>query len=72
MIKKTTTATFKDGAYKGIYDWSGGIPLTAGEVITVLHNSQKLVYKLTGKKTTLEDSGQDQNVRTEYFLELTQ
>ena len=71
MIKKTTTATFTDGNYKGVYDWSGGIPLTVGEIITVIHNAQKLVYKLTNKETTLEDFGEDQNVKTEYFLELS-
>lgn len=71
MIKKKTIATFKNGGYEGVYDWSGGIPLAAGKVITVLHNSQKLVYRLTRKETTLEDSGENQNVTTQYFLELT-
>ena len=69
MIKKTIIATFKNGNYQGVYDWSGGIPLTAGEEVTVLHNSEELVYRLTNKKTTLEDTGEDQAVKTEYYLE---
>lgn len=68
MIKKSTTATFKGGEYQGIYDWQGGIPLTVGETITVIHNSKRLTYLLFDKKTILEDLGEDQNVRTEYFL----
>lgn len=71
MIKKTTTATFKDGNYKGVYDWSGGIPLSVGEKVKVLHNGIELTYKLTAKETTLEDHGEDQSVKTEYFLELS-
>lgn len=63
-------ATFKDGNYKGVYDWSGGIPLTVGELVTVVQKQEKYVYRLTDKKTTLEDSGEHQNVKTEYYLEL--
>ncbi len=70
MIKKTTIATFKNGAYKGVYDWSGGIPLSVGEIVAVVRNSQKFLYKLIDKQTTLEDLGDDQNVTTEYYLEL--
>jgi hypothetical protein len=70
MIKKTTIATFKDGDYKGVYDWSGGIPLAVDEIITVVYNSRKLTYKLTEKETTLEDFGEDQSVKTEYSFEL--
>lgn len=72
MIKKTTTATFKNGDYQGVYDWSGGIPLTVGETVTVMRNSQKHIYKLTNKETTLEDFGEDQDVKTEYYLELAE
>jgi len=71
MIKKATTAIFQDGNYKGTYDWSGGIPLTIGEVITVIYNSKHLAYKLIDKKTILEDFGKDQNVKIEYYFELT-
>jgi hypothetical protein len=70
MIRKTTSAAFKDGDYKGVYDWSGGIPLAVGETVTVIRNSHKYVYKLAGKETTLEDFGEDQSVKTEYYLEL--
>lgn len=69
MIKKTTIATFRDGDYFGEYDWSGGIPLSLGEIITVIHNKREILYKLADKKTKLEDLGEDQKVTIEYFLE---
>ncbi len=72
MIKKTTIATFKDGDYAGEYDWSGGIPLSVSETVYVKRKGQELIYKLVDKKTTLEDLGDDQIVRTEYFLEQTE
>jgi hypothetical protein len=68
MIKKTTTATFQDGDYKGVYDWSGGIPLAVGEIITIARNSKSLIYKCIDKKIMLEDLGENQNVRIEYYL----
>lgn len=71
MIKKTTIATFKDGAYAGEYDWQGGIPLSVGETITVaVAGAAKLEYLLTGKDTSLEDDGRDQLVTTRYEFEL--
>lgn len=70
MIKKTTVATFKDGDYAGEYDWSGGIPLSVNETISVKRKNLELIYTLIDKKTTLEDLGDDQIVKTEYFLEL--
>lgn len=70
MIKKTTVATFKDGDYAGEYDWSGGIPLSVNETISVKRKDLELIYTLIDKKTTLEDLGDDQIVKTEYFLEL--
>ena len=72
MIKKVTTATFQDGGYKGVYDWSGGIPLTIGEIVTVVKDSQHFAYRLIDKKTTLEDFGEDQKVKTEYYLSLAE
>jgi hypothetical protein len=73
MIKKTTTATFKDGQYAGEYDWQGGIPLSVGETITVtVAGTEKLDYTLVAKKTTLDDSGQDQTVTISYTFELAQ
>lgn len=70
MISKTTVATFTDGGYKGIYDWSGGIPLALGETMTVIKDNEKLVYVVVRKNTTLEGLGTDQSVITEYNLDL--
>src|SRR3990167_8920973 len=53
MIKKTTLATFKDGTYKGEYDWTGGIPLSQGELITIVVGQSELQYKLVSKTTRL-------------------
>lgn len=49
MIKKTTIATFNNGAYAGQYDWQGGIPLSMGEVIEVNLDGKKLSYELLNK-----------------------
>lgn len=47
VIKKTTTAIFRDGAYQGDYDWQRGIPLSETEVIAVeLHDGHKLRYEV--------------------------
>jgi len=70
MIKKTTLATFKDGTYKGEYDWTGGIPLSQGELITIVVGQSELQYKLVSKTTRLVDDGTDQNVETRYYFEL--
>jgi len=69
MIKKTTTATFKDGNYAGEYDWQGGIPLSVGEIIKVTVNGEEMTYKLTEKTTSLDVTGQDQFVITNYSFE---
>lgn len=69
MIKKTTTATFKDGSYAGEYDWQGGIPLSSGESIEVTLNDEKIIYRLVDKRTSLEVSGDDQVVNTSYLFE---
>lgn len=68
MIKKTTIATFRDGGYKGVYDWSGGIPLAVGETVTIIQNNQTLVYRVEDKQTRIEDGGEDQVVTIEYYL----
>ncbi len=69
MIKKVTIATFNDGDYAGDYDWTGGIPLTVNEEITiVLDGNKKLVYVLNDKQTTLTDNGKDQEVTIKYFF----
>lgn len=70
MIKKTTLATFNDGEYAGQYDWSGGIPLSVGEEITVKVAGSMLVYVVTDKKTVLSDDGTDQDVSTNYFFSI--
>lgn len=71
MIKKVTLATFNNGDYAGVYDWTGGIPLTVGEEITIVLKSHKiLTYILNGKQTTLTDDGQDQKVVTKYSFDI--
>lgn len=70
MIKKTTTATFKDGGYAGEYDWQGGIPLSVGEIIRVKLNGKELIYKLVDKTTDLVVGEEDQLVTTNYWFEL--
>ncbi len=70
MIKKTTTATFKDGGYTGEYDWQGGIPLSVGETIKVTLDSQEMTYKLVAKTTSLAVGDEDQLVTTGYWFEL--
>ncbi len=71
MIKKTTTATFDDGDYAGEYDWQGGIPLSVGEIITVVHGqSGELVYELVTKFTSLHDTDGVQLVKTNYRFKL--
>lgn len=73
MIKKTTIATFEDGNYTGEYDWKGGIPLSVGETITItVNNSDKLVYELITKETSLVDDGQDQEVTISYGFKLSE
>jgi hypothetical protein len=72
MIKKTTIATFRNGEYKGEYDWTGGIPLSNDELITVAVNGNEYVYRLTQKETRLDDNGEDQDVQTKYYFELEQ
>jgi hypothetical protein len=71
MIKKTTTATFKNGNYAGEYDWQGGIPLSVGETIKVTLKGEEIIYKLTGKTTDLDVSSEDQFVTTRYSFELS-
>lgn len=70
MIKKTTTATFKDGDYAGEYDWQGGIPLSVGEVIDVRLDAKQLRYKLVDKTTSLTVGKDEQLVVTHYWFEL--
>jgi len=70
MIKKTTTATFRDGAYQGTYDWEGGIPLSRGEVIKVTIDASQLAYRLVKKDVALEVDGQSQSVAITYEFEL--
>jgi len=70
MIKKSTLATFNNGDYVGEYDWSGGIPLSVGEEITVTVKDKKLVYIVSDKQTQLSDDGQDQYVTTNYYFDL--
>lgn len=69
MIKKTTTAIFKDGDYAGQYDWEGGIPLSVGEIINVNLNNNKFSYKLVDKTTNLTVSDKEQLVDTRYWFE---
>jgi len=69
MIKKATIATFNDGDYAGDYDWTGGIPLSVGEVITIVTNGHELIYVLVTKQTTLIDDGKDQEVVTTYSFD---
>jgi hypothetical protein len=71
MIKKTTTATFKDGDYAGQYDWQGGIPLSVGEKVQVTLNGVKLNYKLVDKTTDLIVQREEQLVNTSYLFELS-
>ena len=68
MIKKTTIAVFKDGDYKGEYDWKGGMPLSEGEVLVVhLKNPDRSISYVLDKKTIeLVDDGEDQLVKVEY------
>lgn len=70
MIKKTTIASFKDGDYKGRYDWQGGIPLTVGEIIEVELKKRKLTYTLTNKTTKLIVDNGEQLVTVNYQFEL--
>lgn len=70
MIKKTTTATFKDGDYAGEYDWQGGIPLAVGEVIDVTLRDKQLRYRLVDKATHLTVKDDEQLVTTHYWFEL--
>jgi hypothetical protein len=72
MIKKTTTATFKDGGYAGEYDWQGGIPLSVGETIRVTLSGEELTYKLVDKSTSLVVGDEDQLVTTGYWFELSE
>jgi len=71
MIKKTTTATFKDGGYTGQYDWQGGIPLSVSEKVLVTLNGEKLSYILVDKATELIVQGEEQLVNTSYLFELS-
>lgn len=71
MIKKTTTATFKDGAYAGQYIWQDGVPLSVGEILQVTLNGQELTYKLVDKTTSLHILNAVQLVSTSYWFELT-
>lgn len=72
MIKKTTIAVFRNGDYAGEYDWTGGIPLSVNEEITVLIGTdKKMKYKLVDKHTTLVDNADDQEVIINYFFEAT-
>jgi hypothetical protein len=71
MIKKSTKAIFRFGAYAGEYDWEGGIPLTEGEHIAVTTSAgSQLIYMMSRKTTTLVDEGQNQIVRIEYIFDL--
>ncbi len=70
MIKKNTLAVFKDGDYKGEYDWTGGIPLTKDELVIVTKDGSEMVYKLVNKTTHLTDSGEDQDVQIKYYFVL--
>ena len=71
MIKKTTTAIFKDGPYAGQYDWQGGIPLSVGESVRVMLDGETLPYTLIEKTTDLNVDGNEQQVSTRYTLELS-
>ena len=66
MIKKTTTAIFDDGNYKGKKDWKGGIPLSEGEIITV--NNQR--YILYNKTVEMTEQNEDQIVEIVYHFKL--
>lgn len=72
MIKKTTQAIFLDGAYKGEYDWKGGIPLSVGEKIQVQVEGQNCDYVMVEKTVNLNDVGEDQLVAVVYTLQLAE
>lgn len=71
MIKKTTSAIFLNGCYKGTYDWEGGIPLSVGDIINVETETNQIVaYSLTGKTISLRDTGDTQHVHIEYSFDI--
>ncbi|MFH1396365.1 MAG: hypothetical protein ABIG93_03120 [archaeon] len=70
MIKKNTKAIFNEGAFKGSYDWKGGIPLSKNEIMTVNLNKKSFKYKLTKKEIICNVNGDDQIVNVTYIFDL--
>lgn len=72
MIRKTTKAIFKSGAYQGEYDWEGGIPLSEGEKITITTaSSEQVGYVMISKAVSLNDEGENQFVHIEYVFDIS-
>jgi len=70
MIKKHTKVVFKDGDFKGEYDWKGGIPLSKGEEMKVKTGGKELNYRLTEKEIVCNAEGEDQIVDVVYTFNL--
>ncbi len=70
MIKKNTTAIFRDGELKGTHDWKGGMPLTKGEILKVhLKDPERTIeYVLDQKTMDCFVDGEDQMVEVVYHF----
>jgi len=69
MIKKTTTAIFKEEGKERKKELIGGLPLSVGETMIIRKESSSLNWTVIDKEVEYINNGEDQIVNVTYIFE---
>lgn len=69
MIKKNTTAIFREEGKERTEELIGGIPLSIGEIMIINDEENSVKWKVVDKKVKYTNKGEDQFVEVTYTFD---